>query len=457
MVWQEDVLEALHNFVHVSASLQPVPHEFDLTTDYLQSLMMAVAVALASGFAILMLLALFLCVVISFAPILVWPSWFYRTSVSALTLLFFVLAAKSMDGTADLRLGTRELRRSAASMGEILADVRDHSHALSPAAVDYAVNATHAWKYCLPCTNATAMANATNATKALCAGLGAASEVLLSHVHRVEQPARVGPIQAATLEHVIASSSGWHTYVGLLPLFALGVTAAAIITGAVAGRRNLLLLAQFNAVIVWWMMCAVVSVEFAIGVGLGDACGDPAATVVRVMRQIETPEEASDAKPSDFWYTNLTEHYLVNCETPSPIESELDAMLDYAYALRDQLRGAADEPSYAPATPSDPWCAHPAADMAGALRALSEAANSTLAPTGGRTGCGGEGPIAALFNDTAVPSTCHHIAFGFVELFVFQLAAGAVLLVVSTLLPGLWHSHHLPPRPARRGAACAAL
>ena len=37
----------------------------------------------------------------------------------------------------------------------------------------------------------------------------------------------------------------------------------------------------------------------------------------------------------------------MSCETLSPIESELDAMLDYAYALRDQLRGAADEPSRA--------------------------------------------------------------------------------------------------------------
>ena len=167
--------------------------------------------------------------------------------------------------------------------------MRDHSHAL--ARRRRLRRQRHpAWKYCLHERDGHGQRDERD--QGACAGLGAASESF-SHVHRVEQPARVGPIQAATLEHVIASSSGWHTYVGLLPLRPRR-TAAAIITGAVAGRRNLLLLAQFNAVIV---VDDVRGCLRRVRDGRRPGGGDPAATVVRVMCQIETPEEV-DAKPS---------------------------------------------------------------------------------------------------------------------------------------------------------------
>lgn len=67
-------LEMLHSLPHLTMSLQSVPAQFNLTVAYLQSLTLIVAVLLAMGFTVLVLLALFLCMVISFVQPAIQPS-----------------------------------------------------------------------------------------------------------------------------------------------------------------------------------------------------------------------------------------------------------------------------------------------------------------------------------------------------------------------------------------------
>jgi hypothetical protein len=124
MGWQEDVLRALHHVWHVSLSLQPVDNEFDLTSDYLQSLMMVVALVLALGFSILVLLALFLCLVISFAQPVLWPSWGYRLFVSAAAVTLMVVASKSVSGSLEIRGGITKLEDSIDQLRLLLSNVR---------------------------------------------------------------------------------------------------------------------------------------------------------------------------------------------------------------------------------------------------------------------------------------------------------------------------------------------
>ena len=87
---------------------------------------------------------------------------------------------------------------------------------------------------------------------------------------------------------IVDSSTGWQVWATMLPLYSLTATAAAIIVGGIGGRRNLLLLAQFVSVIVWWMMCATISVTFAIAVGFSDACDNPVNTTLRVLQHMHS-------------------------------------------------------------------------------------------------------------------------------------------------------------------------
>ena len=108
-MWPADVFAMLHHVAHISLSLRPVKAEFDLSVDYLQSLMMVVALVLAIGFSLLVMLALFLCLIISFAPPIVWPTWTYRLTVVVCAISVVVVTAKSLNGTADMGRGTHEL------------------------------------------------------------------------------------------------------------------------------------------------------------------------------------------------------------------------------------------------------------------------------------------------------------------------------------------------------------
>ena len=66
---------------------------------------MVVALVLGAGFAVLVLLALYLCLVITFASPLIWPPWSYRLSVVLISIYLILLAVKSTDGAVDLQNG----------------------------------------------------------------------------------------------------------------------------------------------------------------------------------------------------------------------------------------------------------------------------------------------------------------------------------------------------------------
>ena len=258
--------------------------------------------------------------------------------------------------------------------------------------------------------------------------------------------------QAIRAASVITKSTGWHLWAAMLPLYALTVTAGAIIFGALYGRRNLLLLAQFVGVIVWWMMCAVMSVEFAIAVGFSDACAAqyPNATIVNVMRVLEVKED-EPPQPWTWFFLNATDHFLRNCSTPDGIDWLLSQTIDEAENIKalwkeTTAKGRPDcsPPDQRPPPDPDqitttfPWIID---NMQGARQRVMEPAGA----------CGGEGEIARLF-EVAVQGLCDNVGIGFTQLWFFQLVSGLLLLFLSGLMPGLWHSHHLPPAriPTRR-------
>jgi hypothetical protein len=78
-------------------------------------------------------------------------------------------------------------------------------------------------------------------------GLPLAGWTALAHASQFVNLADAAPNEAAHTVHVIRASSGWHLWAAMLPLYALLTTAAAVASGAIFGRRNLLLLAQVRA------------------------------------------------------------------------------------------------------------------------------------------------------------------------------------------------------------------
>ena len=243
--------------------------------------------------------------------------------------------------------------------------------------------------------------------------------------------------QAIKAAYVITKSTGWHLWAAMLPLYALTVTAGAIIFGALYGRRNLLLLAQFVGVIVWWMMCAVMSVEFAIAVGFSDACAAqyPNATIVNVMRVLEVKED-EPPQPWTWFFLNATDHFLRNCSTPDGIDWLLSQTIDEAENIKalwkeTTAKGRPDcsPPDQRPPPDPDqitttfPWIID---NMQGARQRVMEPAGA----------CGGEGEIARLF-EVAVQGLCDNVGIGFTQLWFFQLVSGLLLLFLSGLMPGL--------------------
>ena len=254
--------------------------------------------------------------------------------------------------------------------------------------------------------------------------------------------------QAILAASVITKSTGWHLWAAMLPLYALTVTAGAIIFGALYGRRNLLLLAQFVGVIVWWMMCAVMSVEFAIAVGFSDACAAqyPNATIVNVMRKLEVKEDERP-HPEKWFFLNATDYFLRNCSTPDGIDwllsQMIDEVLDFNHTLYEILPleclPEAVPPPHLPG----------GAGLPKIITAMNVSRQRVMEPAGA---CGGEGEIARLFYEGFVQGLCDNVGIGFTQLWFFQAVSGILLLFLSGLMPGLWHSHHLPPAriPTRR-------
>ena len=84
------------------------------------------------------------------------------------------------------------------------------------------------------------------------------------------------------------------------------------------------------------------------------------------------------------------------------------------------------------------------------MHGLSSQATAQLAPFGGQGACGGNGTVAELFASGVLQGVCGDVVSGFVGIFLYQLIAGTLLLLLSLLLPALWHSHQLPPLQCQR-------
>ena len=117
-------LEWLHRLPHLSMSLQPVSSEFNLTADYLQSLMLIVALLLAVGFTTLVLLALYLCMIISFIPPTIQPPTACRVMVISIACALFVLASPAATASQQCARGLHSLFEGLHKLAQLVQHVR---------------------------------------------------------------------------------------------------------------------------------------------------------------------------------------------------------------------------------------------------------------------------------------------------------------------------------------------
>jgi len=321
-------LEMLHGVFHISLSFQPVDSQFDLTEDYLQALMMIVAVVLGIGFSILVLLALWLCLIISYVEPLTWPPWTLRFAVMAVALAQAAIASKALEAHTSFHLGLDELLAGIGSLSSRLVAVGDRCVPLVSSAAAFNASASAA-SACLGCHVNTSSFHG----KPVCASLDDAPAAVHGAVG-FEEAFVKGPLTAEHVAYVLRGSTPWHAWAAIIPYYGVALMSAGVVCGAVMGRRNLLLLVQFFAVVAWWMMCAVVSIEFAIAVGIADGCvGGAVDTVLRVL----APHggESSDADP---WLHNVTMHYLADCAAPNPAISRNCMSPNLACCITPQIR-----------------------------------------------------------------------------------------------------------------------
>ena len=175
--------------------------------------------------------------------------------------------------------------------------------------------------------------------------------------------------------------------------------------------------------------------------GFADACGNAVDTTLRVL-QNEAGHGDDPPQPSDMWHYNLSAHYLADfgCKKPNPItyrllEDNQTAVSGYLYAIDELVLKL-------------PWvanCTQP--NMTAHVQQLGQAINTMLSPLGGAAACGDDTIVSKIFAHGATDGLCVDAGVGFVLLWFWQLMSGAVLVFLSLLLPGLWHSHVLPALP----------
>ena len=115
---------ALHSMIHFSISLGPISPDFDLEADYLQSLMILVALVLALGFGVLVLLALFLCLIISCVQPVNWPSTAARLLVIAVSCSLAISAGMSVTSNKQFASGLDILLNSTVELETLSAKAR---------------------------------------------------------------------------------------------------------------------------------------------------------------------------------------------------------------------------------------------------------------------------------------------------------------------------------------------
>jgi len=265
-MWPEGILETLHNLPHLSISLRPVSNEFSLSQDYVQSQMLFIVVTLGLGFSMLLLIAVLLCAVITFFRPIDTPILSARIAVMAAAIAMALAATAANDYNEHYSDGLDELVFS-------LEDLRGMAEAVQTGgatlvSLSRAVDTTSgAIAHCCGCPAAVAPAPpvASVMEPTLCESLELRRVVALQS----DTFATDTGDGAAHFTHVIDTlryATGWHSFTTSLPLFALLSTAAAVNIGTCLGRRSLLVGAQFFAVVIWWMMCAITAVQLAIAV-----------------------------------------------------------------------------------------------------------------------------------------------------------------------------------------------
>ena len=256
--WAEDVLAFLHHVIHISVSLQPVDPQFDLSNQYLQSLMMIVAMALAIGFSMLVSLALFLCVVISFAPPVMGPTWLFRLVVIVCAIALATVSSFSVQGSDSMAKGIHLLLEAISSLQEQLTGLVQRHMDMGGAISTYNSTITDA-AVCLGCFRDGNLSSLTNYTRQLCGhadildpdwrfaatgGLLSAGSRANVHLAQFGALAAAGVRDAEHTIHVVTSSTTWHAWAAILPYYALTLTASGVTAGSILGRRSLLLFIQ---------------------------------------------------------------------------------------------------------------------------------------------------------------------------------------------------------------------
>ena len=270
-----------------------------------------------------------------------------------------------------------------------------------------------------------------------CSALTWATRLASSSAGALAQDVGKADPQIAAVRSMLISTTGWHEWAATLPLFALTFTAAAVISGTIAGRRNLLVLAQFCSVIIWWMTCAVISVEFAISVGLSDACVDPIATLLRALRTIAAGTGRAHPSPGSMWLYNVSAHYVMSCSLADPLQTSLTTVrvgLDVINATLVELSTDCGEHS-----------SFASLRQAGAV--VHSRMPYVLDAAGG---CGVSGTVRQLFDAGVGGGLCVDMADGVIGVFAWQTLGAMLLLLISLLLPVLWHSHFFPPMTCHR-------
>jgi hypothetical protein len=283
-MWPEGILQTLHNLPHLSVALQPVSNSFSLSQDYVQSQMLLVVITLGLGFSLLLLIAVLLCAVITFSRPIDTPNLLARLAVMAVAIAMALAATAANEFNADVDTGLDELVLS-------LEDLRGLAEAAEAGGTDLvsvnrAVYTTIlAIADCSGCRDAVARAApvAFAAEPTLCASLELRRVVALQGDNFATNTAG-GAVHFTHAIGTLRYATGWHTWTTSLPLFALLVTAAAVNIGTCLGRRSLLVGAQFFAVIVWWMMCAISAVQLAIAVRRPPGCPRAMHPAPRVLR-----------------------------------------------------------------------------------------------------------------------------------------------------------------------------
>jgi len=342
-----------------------------------------------------------------------------------LAILLFALATPATSASAQCASGLHSLLAGLRQLDQMVQEVARRSVALVPAAAALNESATAA-AVCYECG---ATPNSTS-----CRALESGSDAIHTAA-AFAASINSGWPEIERISLLLQSTTRWHSWAAVLPLFALGCISSAVVLGSIYGRRNLLVLAQFGAVVIWWMMCAVLSVEFAISVGLADFCIAPFESTMHVLLTVARGDR-SHARPSDLWTYNLTAHYLSNCSVPNPLAAPL-LQVEHVCSLLPPV-----------GLPPEKRCAEEVRALARPSQQLQ--ALAALQLDGEWLACGGNGTIASLFASGVQQGVCEDIAAGFVGTFLYQLIGGMLLLLVSLLLPALWHSHQLPPLVCRR-------